>query len=44
MALASSSFDATTVIWMKGEDDDDIEPKQIIEGHENEVKCVAWSP
>ena len=26
-----------------GEIDNDFEPYQTLEGHENEVKCVAWS-
>ena len=48
LVLASSSFDATACLWMQegGEDepDGDFEPYQTLEGHENEVKCVAWSP
>ena len=42
MTFASSSFDATSVVWQKL-DDGDFEPVQTLEGHENEVKSVAWS-
>ena len=47
LVLASSSFDATACLWMQeggSETDADLEPYQTLEGHENEVKCVAWSP
>ena len=26
------------------EQEEEFAPRQILEGHENEVKCVAWSP
>lgn len=47
LVLASSSFDATACLWMQDGGEDgagDLEPHQILEGHENEVKCIAWSP
>ncbi|EEB07787.2 par A family ATPase/WD repeat iron cluster assembly fusion protein [Schizosaccharomyces japonicus yFS275] len=39
--LAIASFDATVSIYEKI--DDDWECVAALEGHENEVKCVAWS-
>jgi len=39
--IASSSFDSTTAIWMKN--DNEYEYIASLEGHENEVKSVAWS-
>ena len=39
--LASVSFDATTVIWEKRESS--YEVVASLEGHESEVKSVAWS-
>jgi WD40 repeat protein len=39
--LAAVSFDATTVIWEK--QDDDYEMIATLEGHENEVKSVDWN-
>lgn len=39
--LASASFDATTCIWDKVDNQYDLAAS--LEGHENEVKCVAWS-
>lgn len=50
--LAAGSFDSTISIWSKEDSIDDLSSVQatfdmellaIIEGHENEVKCVAWS-
>ncbi|KAJ1948052.1 Cytosolic iron-sulfur protein assembly protein [Linderina macrospora] len=41
--LATASFDGTTAIWAK-EEDDEYECVATLEGHENEAKCVAWSP
>ncbi|GBG33095.1 Protein CIA1 [Hondaea fermentalgiana] len=49
--LAAASFDATVVIWQRGhrEADDgsgaieEWECVSVLEGHENEVKSVAWS-
>lgn len=50
MILAAGSFDSTISIWNKEETYDgeasgilDMELLAIIEGHENEVKSVAWS-
>jgi len=40
--IASSSFDSTTAIWMKNEENA-YEYIASLEGHENEVKSVAWS-
>ncbi|ORX79067.1 putative cytosolic iron-sulfur protein assembly protein Ciao1 [Anaeromyces robustus] len=40
--IASSSFDSTTAIWMKN-DENAYEYIASLEGHENEVKSVAWS-
>lgn len=49
--LAAGSFDSTVSIWTKElgmeeeeeEDNSEMDLLAIIEGHENEVKCVAWS-
>ncbi|KAJ1646020.1 Cytosolic iron-sulfur protein assembly protein [Coemansia asiatica] len=41
-AVATASFDGTTAIWEK--EDDAYECVATLEGHENEAKCVAWSP
>lgn len=40
--IASVSFDATTVIWEK--QGGAYEVVSSLEGHESEVKSVAWSP
>ena len=39
--MASASFDATTVIWDKKSGQ--FECNATLEGHENEVKSVAWA-
>ena len=40
--FSTSSFDATTSIWMPSNNsfDNDV----VLEGHENEVKCCRWAP
>jgi WD40 repeat protein len=45
--LAAVSFDATCVIWERQRKDlvtMDWEVVASLEGHENEVKSVAWNP
>jgi len=39
---ASASFDGTVTIW--GMKDKQYESIATLEGHENEVKGVSWSP
>lgn len=39
---ATASFDTTIVVW-KRKSDSDYEIVANLEGHENEVKCTAWS-
>ncbi len=41
--LASSSFDGTAAVWER-RSDGEFECISVLEGHENEVKSVAWSP
>ena len=41
--IATASFDSTIVIWKK-KSASDYEVIANLEGHENEVKCTAWSP
>lgn len=45
--LATASFDGTAGIWDRqddeGSDQGEWECAGLLEGHENEVKCVAWS-
>lgn len=43
LILAASSFDTTTSIWGKEEEETDFELLALIEGHENEVKSCEWS-
>ncbi len=39
--IASASFDTSITIWKKKENSFEIVGN--LEGHENEVKCTAWS-
>ena len=39
---ASASFDTTIIVW-KRKSDTEFELVANLEGHENEVKCTAWS-
>lgn len=41
--LATSSFDATAAVWNRGQGENSWEVCAQLEGHENEVKGVAWS-
>mmetsp|Transcript_12605 Transcript_12605/g.14457 ORF Transcript_12605/g.14457 Transcript_12605/m.14457 type:complete len:349 (-) Transcript_12605:200-1246(-) len=41
--LATASFDSTTAIWKKDETSNAWKFLSSLEGHENEVKSVAWS-
>ena len=40
--LAFASFDSSVSIWLC--DDDVYDCVSVLEGHENEVKCVDWHP
>lgn len=42
-ALASASFDATAAVWSRAVQSADWEAAATLEGHESEVKGVAWS-
>ena len=41
LSLGSASFDATAVVWRQ--DGNDFEPVSPLEGHENEVKSIAFN-
>ncbi|KAJ1920837.1 Cytosolic iron-sulfur protein assembly protein [Mycoemilia scoparia] len=41
--IATASFDGTTSIW-EYDEYQGYECEATLEGHENEVKCVSWSP
>ena len=41
--LASASFDGNTAIWNLTQDCEEYECAATLEGHENEVKSVAWN-
>jgi len=41
--IATSSFDATAAVWNRGQGESTWEVCAQLEGHENEVKGVAWS-
>jgi len=44
LVLASGSFDATAFLWQQEEAGScEFETIMELQGHENEVKCVAWS-
>jgi len=43
LTLASASFDGTVTVWMHQAKDNDWDCIAQLEGHENEVKCVAWN-
>lgn len=40
-SLVTASFDGTAVVWDMSQGEP--EPMPALEGHENEVKCAAWS-
>ncbi|EAN84655.1 hypothetical protein C3747_59g121 [Trypanosoma cruzi] len=43
--IACASFDRTATVWKRASDDlnrFDFELEAILDGHESEVKCVAW--
>ncbi len=41
--LSSASFDGKTLIWELDHKTSQLEPLTCLQGHENEVKCAAWS-
>lgn len=42
--LCTASFDSTCVIWEREHENAQWRPKSTLEGHENEVKSIDWSP
>jgi WD40 repeat protein len=43
IVLAAASFDGTVSIWEYASEETDWECTTQLEGHDNEVKCVAWN-